>query len=353
MARKSGKYATFIIASHDSGRSETSHSLCFNILTLRERNLQWNTNGRSRARAGYFVRAVLEPRAERSGGSYSRTGQEGPGHSPPVFEIPRRLTSRNLRRNPRSHCSNRLLRFADPFPHPPPAIIRQAARLAIIHQAVQHGRHRRQRILMPRQNRRSLPLQLCAYLACVQRTPHLHQHSAARFRESGLASVRFAVDQFQQVLAQRLLADQVCQSNNRLLDRANALHDLGPLQQQLPQLVVRRLYYMMHVRLGVHLMQAITLHFHTPLRQETDDHVPSTHSGTRKDRPKFPINVPKNWSPPSHRHRFMDWTHWKEKGKQTLSTGSAWQTYRRSGQSARSDRHARMINCSWKRRGPG
>ena len=144
----------------------------------------------------------------------------------------------------RSHRVRRL-GIADPLPHAPPAVIAQTARLAIIHQTIQNGRDRGQRILVPRQDCRSISFQLHTNLARSQRTPYFHQHPPAGLGESGLPAIGLAVDHFQQVVAQHLFAEEVGQSGNRLLHRADALHDLGPLPHQLKEFFVRRLHHLL------------------------------------------------------------------------------------------------------------
>ena len=109
-----------------------------------------------------------------------------------------------LRRPSGTHPVRRHVTLANPLPHPPPAIVAQTARLAIIHQPIQNRCHRRQRILMSRQNCRSISLQLHANLPRSQRTLHFHQHPAASLGKPRLTSVRLAVDQFQQVVVEQL-----------------------------------------------------------------------------------------------------------------------------------------------------
>ena len=69
--------------------------------------------------------------------------------------------------------------------------------------------------------------------------PDFHQNHATSFGEAGLAAAALAVDQFHQFFVQHAVAEQVGQSGDRLLDGADALHDLSALLQQLAQFVMR------------------------------------------------------------------------------------------------------------------
>ncbi len=89
-----------------------------------------------------------------------------------------------------------------------------------------------------------------AHLASPQRTRRFHQHHAAGLGEAGLAAAALAVHQFQQFFAQHFIAEQVGQSNDGLLHRADALHHIGPLAHQLAQLLVRRPHHFLYMRIG-------------------------------------------------------------------------------------------------------
>src|SRR3984885_10543726 len=183
-----------------------------------------------------------------------------------------------LSRNPRAHHTRtlNLLTLADPLPNPPSAIIRQAASFAITNQPIQNRSHGSQRILMPRQDGRSLSLQFRAHLASPHRPSHFHQDSATRFREPRLPPVRLAVNQIQQLFPERLLAKKIRQSSNRLFHRPDAFHNLRPLLQELPKLFVRCFHHLMHRDLigqHIYIVQSIMIilrNFHKtpPMRKK-------------------------------------------------------------------------------------
>src|SRR4029077_11443094 len=82
----------------------------------------------------------------------------------------------------------------DPLPGAAAVFLDDGARLAILHQAIQHGGHRGQRILVPRENRRHLLLDQFTHFTRTQGTFGLHQHHATGLGEAGLAPVALAID---------------------------------------------------------------------------------------------------------------------------------------------------------------
>jgi len=119
-----------------------------------------------------------------------------------------------------------------------------------------------------------------ANLARSQRTPHFHEHPPARLGKTGLTPSRLAVDQFQQVVAGTARRKD-SPSNNCLLHRANAFHDLGTLPHNWRSFFVRaftpaapKCYW-----LSIDRMQTITIifpNFHKCLLQLTaNDRDPS------------------------------------------------------------------------------
>src|SRR5260370_455916 len=181
-------------------------------------------------------------------------------------------------RSPGRHRVLRRFSLADPLPHATTTIVAQAASLAIIHQTIQNGCDRGQRVLVPRQDGGSISFQFRANLARSKRTPDFHKYPAARLGEAGLSAIGLAVDQFQQVVAEHLLAEKIRQSGDSLLHRANALHHLGTLPHKLKEFFVRSLHHLLHrntIGLSIDRMQALAVvlpHFHKPSpRKRTND----------------------------------------------------------------------------------
>ena len=81
------------------------------------------------------------------------------------------------------------------------------------------------------QHGRNSALDVLAYLARAQRPSGFHEHHAARFGEAGLTSIALAVHQFQQLVGEHLIAEQVGEPDDSLLHGVNALHDIGTLFQ--------------------------------------------------------------------------------------------------------------------------
>ena len=91
---------------------------------------------------------------------------------------------------------------------------------------------------MAREQRGHLLLEIVADVARIHGVPRLHQNAAARLGKSRLPAAALAVDQFHQFFAQHPIAKQICQTGDRLFDRADAFHNLRPFLQQLPQFPV-------------------------------------------------------------------------------------------------------------------
>src|SRR5580698_969314 len=92
-------------------------------------------------------------------------------------------------------------RFRYPQPGTPSVFPNLALRLAIVHQAVEDGGHRGQRIFVAQQHGRRAILNSLAYFPHAESAPCLHQHHAAGFGESGLTPSGLAIHQFEQVFA--------------------------------------------------------------------------------------------------------------------------------------------------------
>jgi hypothetical protein len=130
---------------------------------------------------------------------------------------------------------------------------------------------------VPRQNCRSISFQFRANLARSQRTLDFHQHPSASLGEARLAAIGLAVDQFQQIVAEHLVTEKIRQSRDRLLHRANALHNLGTLPHKLEEFFVRSLHHLLRrnaIGLNIDRVQATTAiltNFHKRLLQKTNN----------------------------------------------------------------------------------
>jgi hypothetical protein len=107
-------------------------------------------------------------------------------------------------------------------------------------------------------------LDLLANISRTQGSVGLHQDHAARFREAGLAPVALAIDQLQQFIAQHIIAKEVGQSGNGLLDRPNAAHQFRTLLQQMPQLLMSLPHNFLNMSMVVNGSNDAWLTFHKP-----------------------------------------------------------------------------------------
>src|SRR5438093_3445585 len=74
-----------------------------------------------------------------------------------------------------------------------------------------------------------------------------HQDHTAGFGEPWLAASTLAIYELQQLFIQYIIAEQVGEADNRLLYRANPLHDFSALAHELAQLLVRGSYNFLNV----------------------------------------------------------------------------------------------------------
>src|SRR5712691_10418595 len=82
-------------------------------------------------------------------------------------------------------------------------------------------------------------------LACPKRPVGFHQHHPASLSEPWLAATALPVHQLQQLFTQYVIPKQIGQSNDGLLYRADALHDIGPLPKQLLKFFVCSPHYLL------------------------------------------------------------------------------------------------------------
>ena len=125
----------------------------------------------------------------------------------------------------------------------------QSTSFAVLDQAVENCRHRGQRIFVARQDGRHLLLDQFANLASAQRPARFHQHHAASLGESWLATVGLAVDKFQQFVVQDFIAEKIGETDDGLLDRADAFHHVSSLAHQLAEFFVSLADHFHNVRI--------------------------------------------------------------------------------------------------------
>src|SRR5262249_14745839 len=109
----------------------------------------------------------------------------------------------------------------------------------------------RERIFVSKQHGGKPLLNLLAHFADRKRPTGFHQRHATGFGKSRLASAGLAVDQFQQILAQDVVTKQIGQSRDGLLQRTDALHDVGALPHELAQFLVGCFDDFLHMRIAV------------------------------------------------------------------------------------------------------